>query len=160
MLAESERIYVMKKILSELKLRINESPSVPCEGIFWIIDDVLVAFKEQVDTTGSWSTTFEHKNIWEEIKNKYKVNNKCVQYDYFPRGRIMVNPVRKNGLFEHYDAWIYIDNCINTVDIVDDIKYEFNLTQCNLRYVGSDGGITNNHYQCHNCKSKKEDGNV
>lgn len=144
----------MIKLIVEKTRRLNESIYNPYEGIFWIINNDLICFQEQVDTTGKWSTDLEHKNIWHEIKNKYLVNSKEVSFDYFPRGRVMVNPIYKDNKFIHYDCYIYIDNCINKEDIVSDIIYNFRLNgqNCIIKYIGSDGGITSNHYTCHNCK--------
>lgn len=145
----------MLKIYIERKYRMNESFDAPCEGIFWVINNELIAFTEQIDTSGKWSTDLEHYKLWSELQHKFTVNNKTVDYNYFPRGRVMVNPIRdKNNNFLHYDVFIYIDNCINKSEIVNDIIYEFRLNnpKCNIKYIGADGGITSNHYTCHNCK--------
>lgn len=136
------------------KLRIKESFEMPSEGIFWIINNKLIAFDNYVDTTGRQFENIEHNKIWDEIKHMYKVNGKIVDYNYFPRGRVMVNPIRKNDIFSHYDIYIYIDKCINNNDIIEEIKYHFNLNKpsCHIKYIGTDGGITDNHYVCNNCK--------
>ena len=129
------------------KLHINESLGKPCEGIFWFIDNKLISYMDPV----GFNTTLEHKNVWENIKNQY--NN--VSFDYYPRGRVMVNEIRNDdGVFEKYKVFIYIDDCINTDEIVMEIEYQFSVTgsNCEIVYVGSDGGITSNHYKCHNCK--------
>ena len=137
------------------KLRIKESLELPSEGIFWVIDNRLVAFNDPVDTSGKYFDNVEHIKIWNEIKHMYKVDGREVEYNYFPRGRVMVNAVRDNdGTFLHFDVYIYIDNCINNNDIIDEIKYTFRLNKpnCDIKYVGTDGGITSNHYTCHNCR--------
>ncbi len=137
------------------KLRIKESLELPSEGIFWVIDNRLVAFDDLVDTSGRYFDNVEHIKIWNEIKHMYKVDGREVEYNYFPRGRVMVNAVRDNdGTFLHFDVYIYIDNCINNDDIIDEIKYTFRLNKpnCDIKYVGADGGITSNHYTCHNCR--------
>ena len=137
------------------KLRIKESLELPSEGIFWVIDNRLVAFDDPVDTSGRYFDNIEHIKIWNEIKHMYKVDGKEVEYNYFPRGRVMVNAVRDNdGTFLHYDVYIYIDNCINNDDVIDEIKYTFRLNKpnCDIKYVDADGGITSNHYTCHNCR--------
>ena len=143
------------KIITERKYRTNESLDAPCEGIFWIIDDKLIAFTEQTDTTGKWSTDLEHTKIWKEIKFKYKVDGREVKYNYYPRGRVVVNPIRDSGgEFKNYDVYIYIDKCINNTEILNDIKYEYRLnnSKCKIKYIGSEGGITSDHYTCHNCR--------
>lgn len=143
------------KLFIERKRRMNESIDAPCEGIFWFINNELVAFTEQVDTSGKWSTDLEHSHIWNMIPERYKVNGHSVPYDYFPRGRVMVNPNHINGVFDHYDVFIYIDDCINSTEYLKDIYYEFRLNKnCKIKYTGSDGGITSNHYTCHNCSGR------
>ena len=143
----------MIKLIVERRKRINESIDSPCEGIFWVINGNIHAFTEQVDTSGMLSTNFEHKDIWNEIKHRYQVDGKDVPFDYYSRGRVMVNPIYINGKFDHYEAYIYIDDCINDDDTLSDIKYEFRLNKnCIIKYIGSDGGVTSNHYRCHNCR--------
>ena len=137
------------------KLRIKESFELPSEGIFWVINNRLVSFDDTVDTSGRYFDNVEHIKIWNEIKHMYKINGKEVEYNYFPRGRVMVNPMRNNdGTFSHYDVYVYIDNCINNDDIINEIKYAFRLNRpnCNIKYIGADGGITSNHYTCHDCR--------
>lgn len=143
------------KLFIERRRRMNESIDAPCEGIFWFINNELVAFTEQVDTSGRWSTDLEHSRIWNMISERYKVNGHSVPYNYFPRGRVMVNPKYINGVFSHYEAFIYIDDCINSPECLEDIYYEFRLNKnCKIKYTGSDGGITSNHYTCHNCSGR------
>jgi hypothetical protein len=133
-------------------------PYIPCEGIFWVINEQLVAFTEQADTSGKLSTTLEHRRIWNEILLNYRLENGCtVRYDYFHRGRVMVNPKYRNETFDHYDVYIYIDDCINNPEILNDIIHEFRLNRnCDIKYIGSEGGVESNHYRCHNCKNKEE----
>lgn len=124
---------------------INESYEKPSEGIFWFIDNKLIAYMDPV----GYSTNLDHKTIWESIKTQYS----NLPFNYYPRGRVMVNERRDDaGILNGYDAYIYVDDCINTQEIVDYIKYHFNLSKCHIVYVGSDGGITSNHYKCHNCR--------
>jgi hypothetical protein len=127
---------------------IKESYGTPCEGIFWYIDGNLVVFT----TPYNRPYNFEHKTMWREIKGRYSNN---VPFDYYPRGRVMVNADKDSeGNLIGYKAYIYIDNCINTEEILYEIKCEFRLTgdNCKIMYCGADGGITSNHYQCHDCK--------
>lgn len=133
----------------------SSSNEFPYEGIFWMINDDLISFHNDVYISGKWFDNVEHIKLWDEIKNRYKINGKVVEYNYFPRGRVMVNPIKDNeGKFTHYDVYIYIDNCINSENIINEIKYEFRLNKpnCKIKYIGADGGITSNHYTCHNCR--------
>lgn len=70
-----------------------------------------------------------HMDIWEEFYyRKYQVD-----FDYFPRGRVVFN-VKENCYY------IYHDKCIdNLTDILKDYKYE--------KYKI----CTDYHYQCHSC---------
>jgi hypothetical protein len=144
----------MIKLYVERRKRLSESLDAPCEGIFWIIDNELIAYTDQVDTSGKLSTTLEHRKIWNEIKDKYTDDEmQLVPYDYYPRGRVMVNPIYKDGKFDHYNAYIYMDECIKTYENITDIIYEFRLkNNCDIKYVGSSGGVESGHYVCHNCK--------
>lgn len=129
------------------KKNIREGLRKPCEGIFWIIDGELISYANPI----GFNASLEHKKIWNDIKGRYG----NVPFDYYPRGRVMTNEVRNSdGTLVGYRSFIYIDDCINTEDIIDEIKYCFRLTgdNCEIAYVGSDGGITSNYYKCHNCK--------
>jgi hypothetical protein len=133
----------------KLKNKIDESLDCPYEGIFWVINNNFIEFKDKVDITGRFSTDLQHRKIWPEIKNKYG----DFDFDYFPRGRVMVNVINKNETFDDYNVYIYIDNCINNESVINEIVYEFNLrNNCDIKYIGSEGGITEDHYTCHNCK--------
>ena len=127
------------------KRHIKESIGKPCEGIFWVIGNKMIAYTDPV----GFNTDLEHVKMWKEIKHSYG----DVPFDYYPRGRVMVNDVRNSdGTLKKYKAFIYIDDCINNAEIIDGIKYYFSLNDCDVAYIGSDGGVTSNHYKCHNCK--------
>lgn len=147
-----------KLIIKESNNIKESSLDMPNEGIFWVINNDIISFDYSVDTSGSYFDGFEHIKLWDEIKNRYKINGKVVEYNYFPRGRVMVNPIKDNeGKFTHYDVYIYIDNCINSENIINEIKYEFRLNKpnCKIKYIGVEGGITSNHYTCHNCRKEE-----
>ena len=141
------------------KHRPNETENTPYEGIFWYItnndgDKGYVIYAEQIDTSGKWSTNYEHIKIWEDIKNEFNIEDGIiVDYNYFPRGRVMINPKYSDNKFSHYEVYIYLDKCINNIDTIQHICRLFNIKEkcCNLSYVGTEGGITDNHYRCHNC---------
>lgn len=127
------------------KRHINEGYGKPCEGIFWVIGNKMIAYTDPV----GFDTDLEHVKMWKEIKHSYG----DVPFDYYPRGRVMVNEVRNSdGTLKNYKAFIYIDDCINNAEIINDVKYYFLLNGCDIAYIGSDGGVTSNHYKCHNCK--------
>ena len=142
----------MIRLVVEHSKQFREGYNSPREGIFWIIHDDIISYVLDPKSTSNFN--YEHKNTWESIKNNYLINGEPVPFDYFPRGRVMVVERKTSeGTIDHYDAYIYLDDCINTKEIIDEIKYEFRLTSCNIKYIGSDGGITSNHYRCHNCSN-------
>jgi len=131
---------------------LKENLNSPREGIFWFIDNKLYMFTDPVDITGRFSTTLDHRKLWNEIKFSHVIGGIVVPYNYYPRGRVMVNPIYNSEQFHHYDVYIYIDNCINEPDILDEIKWEFRLNKnCEIQYIGSEGGVTGDHYKCHKC---------
>ena len=128
------------------KVNISEGYGKPCDGIFWVIDGQLITYMNPI----GFNSNLDHSRVWQTIEAEYG----NVSFNYYPRGRVMVNEVRNNdGTLDKYKAFIYIDNCINNDEIIDEIKYRFCLNKCDIVYIGSDGGITDNHYQCHNCKN-------
>lgn len=140
-------------------IKISSGINTPKEGIFWVIDDTLVAFCNNVDINGSLdSDDLLHKDVWNEIKNKFKVNGKVVSYDYYPRGRVMITSARdKSGKFQYYSCTVYGDRCIiNDPDIQDEVESEFRLylKQCKVSFEGQ-MSIDGTHYTCHNCHDKR-----
>ena len=136
----------MIRLITE-KRNIKEGYGKPCEGIFWIIDNQLITYMDPV----GFNNNLDHKKVWTSIKHQYG----NVPFDYYPRGRVMVNEIRdSDGVLQKYRAFIYIDDCINSEEVIDEIRHRFDLdrTHCEIVYIGSDGGITSNHYQCHNCR--------
>ena len=128
-------------------------------GIFWVISEniellnhQLVAFKISCDTDGNVietpvitlnaksEKTYNHKKLWEsEVQNNsaHKAYNKK-PFDYFPRGRVEVSNNR---------ATIYLNPHINVVEIINEIKEKFGLTESNISSVRvvADG---TGHYRC------------
>ena len=103
-------------------------------GVFWIIDDQLLAFPfyEGADVGVSKSgNTFNHKKLWDEIKPR-KVNK---PFDYYPRGRVDFNGQNKPLIYMNPnvdESWIPA------------IKTEFGLREDPvIHYDYSD------HYKCH-----------
>ena len=142
---------IIKNILNRHKA--NEPILTPNDGIFWLIGNELVSFADPIDKVGRITTPKEHDKIWETIKSKYKICNKLVNYDYFPRGRVVIHTVSNyDGSFSHYNAYIYIDDCIKDDETISDIINSFCLKDCTIKYIGSDGDITSEHYDCHYCR--------
>ena len=106
------------------------------KGIFWIIDEndpysnSKYCFKIDSDPDGNTvdlddigiaksGNTYNHKLVWERL-SKDLTHNK--PYNYYPRGRVEI----RNGV-----AKIFLNGNINYKDIIDFLKYEFNLTAHN-----------------------------
>ena len=73
---------------------LKENKNLPMEGFFWIINDKVIGYAKEVPQY-NYSYSFEgktHKNTWINFSKDYLVDNKEVSFDYFPRGRVMVDP--------------------------------------------------------------------
>ena len=103
-------------------------------GVFWVIDDQLLAFPFSDDLLSGVSqsgNTYNHKKLWPFIKPKGDNN----PYNYYPRGRVEID--NKNR------AIIYLNPNISQ-DILPDIKIQFGiLSDPIIRYDYS------NHYKCY-----------
>ena len=106
----------------------------PSNGVFWLIDDVLIAYPYgSIDTevgVAKSGNTYNHKRLWNVIKSDG--NNK--PYNYYPRGRVTIN---SKG-----NATIYMSPHID-ISYIADIKLAFGLTtEPKLIYDHSE------HYKC------------
>lgn len=126
------------------KMKLNEDSEL-YKGIFWIrdIDNPTneLFFQIPTDEYGNSSSifnskkgdTYNHERTWKELYEKKP-------FDYYPRGRVEI----RNGV-----ARIFLNPNLNTEEIIDLIKREFNLTSRN--------GIKNikvfpdysEHYRCY-----------
>jgi hypothetical protein len=111
-------------------ITLQESSTNPLEGYFWIIDNKVVGITAEVPRYGY---RYEldgktHENTWNLFRDKYKVDGKEVDYDYFPRGRIMVDPnYTDNGEFINYGVIVMLDQCINKTEYKELIYDYYNL---------------------------------
>lgn len=106
----------------------------PSNGVFWLIDDVLVAYPygsiNSKDGIAKSGNTYNHERLWNTIKSVG--NNK--PYNYYPRGRVVINSKNK--------ATIYMSPHID-ISFVEEIKLAFGLTaEPKLIYDNSE------HYKC------------
>ena len=130
----------------------------PYEGYFWIINDKVVGAKVEVPQYDyNYALNGKtHQNTWNNLKDDYKVDGKCVDFDYFPRGRIMVDPEYDfDDKFEYYSCMIFLDKCINNKECRQLITDYYNLNLPTIPHIswtmlGERAGI--DHYSCHNCK--------
>lgn len=136
-------------------LQITESLQVPCEGIFWLIDENIISFTDEVNPRDPYSMTdLLHKNVWETISKDYKVNGYEVPYNYFPRGRVEVLVIlNSDNILDHYEAYIYMDKHIGS-KYLDKIENDFRLYLPNVNVTCSGQMfIDGSHYICHMCGS-------
>ena len=101
-------------------------------GVFWIVDDKLLAFPFYETATqgiAKSGNTFNHKLLWKHIKPCNK------PFNYFPRGRVDYN---SKG-----NAIIYMNPNVED-KYIDEIKTAFGIkTQPIIRYDFSE------HYKCY-----------
>ena len=150
------KISKVQSVFSSLK--ITAGINVPEVGIFWIIDDEIVVISEGVDKNYNPLAHEDvlHIEVWKTIKNRYKVDGKAVKYDYFPRGRVMIYPIKdKSGVFQYFECDVYGDKCIiNDADVREMIedKFRLYLNTCKVSYKGQ-LSVDGTHYTCHNCRA-------
>ena len=136
-------------------ISLDESLSIPCEGIFWWIDNDLVYFADNVDIKDPFSCTdLLHKATWQSIKDSYKVNGHTVSFDYFPRGRVETCVyLNDDGTLNCYDSFVYMDACICNDDVKDKIidAFRLYLPKVSIHFEGQ-LFVDGSHYVCHYCR--------
>ena len=137
---------------------LKENSNYPYEGYFWIINNKIVGVTAEVpqynyDYNLNGKT---HKNTWNKICNDYLVNGKQVPFDYFPRGRVMVDPnYDENNKFTDYSCLVFLDKCINNTECKDLIVSYYNLDLPSIPHISwmmlnERAGIE--HYICNGCR--------
>jgi hypothetical protein len=151
----------MNEILKNRKKFQKSFESLPlessqlCSGVFWIVDinniesNKKYCFQIPCDMNGipdnaekynlnaKSGTTYNHEKLWKMLGSKF-TNNK--PYNYYPRGRVDISNSK---------VIVYLNPVINTSEIQEFIKKEFNLTSHNgIKKVTfkSDGS---EHYKCY-----------
>lgn len=117
-----------------MKLYIKSMAKEPTRGVFWVIDDELLAFPFiDYDTQGvaKSGNTYNHKKLWSDVKPKG-----CNKpYNYYPRGRVDFSNKGK--------PIVYMNPNVPD-DLISDIKVEFGLREVpTVRYDNSQ------HYKCY-----------
>jgi hypothetical protein len=141
-------------------IKLNENRNYPYEGYFWIINNQIIGITSEVphynyEFSLSGKT---HKNSWNKFSSDFLVDGKEVEFDYFPRGRVMVDPeYHLDGTFDEYTCYVFLDKCINNDTYKKMIIDYYNLDLPTIHRVkftmlGERAGI--DHYTCHNCKNE------
>lgn len=133
-------------------ITISESLSIPCEGIFWWIDEKLIALVDEVNVNDPFDcTTLTHIDTWNHVKNMYNLPN--VKYDYFPRGRVETLVLKQDDGTIEYQSTIYLDKCINKKYVLSEVEKAFRLYLPNVEIInGGQLFIDGSHYTCNNCR--------
>lgn len=137
---------------------LTENRNYPYEGYFWFIDGSVVGITAEVP---QYNYSYElngktHRNTWSSICSDYKVDGVCVPWDYFPRGRVMVDPNYDpiTGKFIDYSCMVFLDKCINNDACKKLIAEYYNLYVPAVHSIvwsmlSERAGI--DHYKCHWC---------
>lgn len=139
--------------------RLLESTNFPSEGFFWIINDKVVGLSSEVPTS-NYQYELDgktHQNTWRLFQKDYLVNGHEVPYDYYPRGRIMIDPHYDliTNKFTEYSCIVFLDKCINNDKYKRIVTDYYNLDLKTIPYIswvmlGERAGI--DHYTCHMCR--------
>lgn len=132
-------------------MKVIKESLTPCEGYFWVINNNIVGTIKEVPKYGFIPEQSDtHKDTW----NKFKPKGCDKSFDYYPRGRVMVDPEYNNdGIFDHYNTMIFIDPCLNTPDDKKLIIDFYNLGNTNIMWMNNlkmRAGI--DHYSCYKCR--------
>lgn len=103
-------------------------------GVFWLVDDELLAFPYSDDYKSGYANsglTYNHKKLWPDIRPKG-----CNKpYNYYPRGRVDIDNKGR--------AIIYLNPNIDN-SFISNIKTEFGIVGSPIiKYDNS------NHYRCY-----------
>lgn len=139
---------------------LTENRNYPYEGYFWIIDGEIIGITAEVPqyNYGYELNGKTHQNTWKNFMDDYKVDGKTVPWDYFPRGRIMIDPEYDfNDKFEEYTCIVFLDKCINNKECKQKIIDYYNLDLPTIPHItwtmlGERAGI--DHYTCHWCRKE------
>ena len=117
-----------------MKIKIESMSKPLSRGVFWIVDDKILAFPFYEDSgigVAKSGNTYNHKKLWSEIKPKG-----CNKpYNYYPRGRVDISNKGK--------AIIYLNPNISE-DWFPEIRSEFGIREDpTVRYDYSQ------HYKCY-----------
>ena len=114
---------------------------MPTIGLFFSLNGKLLVYQtalNEAEVYGNFLTCpASHDTVW-----KKRIGNKTpVDFDFFPRGRIVYN-TRENKFF------VYIDKCLDTTEHIAKIIEVFELSDREYAIEFDE------HYQCHLCNKE------
>lgn len=114
---------------------------MPMIGLFFYVEGKLLAYKvalEDAEVYGDFLTSpVSHDTVW----HKGVGLNRPVDFDYFPRGRVVYNKKQEKYI-------VYIDRCLDTPEHIAEILKAFGLVDCQQTIAFDE------HYQCHRCNKE------
>ena len=139
---------------------LKENSNIPYEGFFWVINDSVIGVVSEVPQYNyEYALNGKtHESNWSNFKNDFPVDGDSVDFDYFPRGRVMVDPnYDSDGKFLDYSCMVFLDRCINNDECKKKIVDYYNLDLKSVHNISwmmlsERAGIE--HYVCNNCKNK------
>ncbi|NLO08605.1 MAG: hypothetical protein GX129_01890 [Clostridiales bacterium] len=105
-------------------------------GLFFVVHDEFLLHSCILDEAEPYGDFLNYPLSHDKVWSKYYLKKYHVDFDYFPRGRIVYNKVKDSYI-------LYYDECIE--DEVNEIKRLFLDKECII--------AIDEHYQCHNCNT-------
>lgn len=140
-----------------MKVLKESASDIPSEGYFWYINNQIVGIAVEVP---KYNYEYQldgktHQKTWNSIKQDYPQNSEEVSWDYYPRGRVMVDPeYDKSGNFIGYTTQVFADVCLNTEEVKDKIIDYYNLYKTDILWFINKKYSMMNHYTCNQCRNE------
>lgn len=103
-------------------------------SIFFYVEGKFLLHECSLEDSLKYGNFLNYRDSHFDVWNKYYYNKYQVDFDYYPRGRVIYNTVENC-------YYIYRDKCIKNLDEITS-KYE------NYKI------LDDFHYQCHNCNDE------
>lgn len=115
--------------------RTGVTSSVQSKGLFWVVDDELLAFPYDPDdfefAKSKNGLTYTHRKLWPKIAQKH--SNK--PYNYYPRGRVDIDNKGRSVIYVNLNV---------SEDDLKEIRRQFGIREEPIvKYDNS------SHYRCH-----------
>lgn len=124
-------------------MKIITESRVPEVGPFYVIDNTVFSdsepYSDIIEFNNHKDSDNTHYDYWRTLRRVYK-EFRNIDYDYYPRGRVVYNSIK-----DKFN--LYIDKCLDSPDIINNIIEELNLPKSKVEVDFDE------HYQCHNCNN-------